>query len=430
MDRRCLEEDRLLEIIFVDVGQGDGCLVITPEDKPVVIDAGKGRNMSAYLDWRFAGFKQPFEFEAAVISHSDNDHYGGFDRLFDRPNVAFKAVYTNGLMERASAKSSEVLGVPVTHNGIKYITDLVPDLPALKAFLSVPANFHRKQYPQMLKQALDAGKFAEFKMLSVADKYVPGFGPGQGPVLMEVVGPVIEDVGGTPGLRWFGRPAETKNGHSVALRLRYKNVTIFAGGDLNIRSESLLLAHHAGIASIPKTEVERAAFAQMARQKLRSDFAKACHHGSADVSPAFLTAVDPAGTVISSGDEEGYSHPRADALGMIGKVSSCERPAIFCTEIARSTVDRDKDPKELNKLIDELVNNSSVRPLTAAEKTTLGELRKTLGSAVAKYGAINLRTDGDKVVLAYQIEKPRLPQNEWDVYCYEKHPTTGRLELV
>ena len=41
-----IRKDRLLEVIFVDIGQGDGCLVVTPGDKHILIDAGQGDNFS------------------------------------------------------------------------------------------------------------------------------------------------------------------------------------------------------------------------------------------------------------------------------------------------------------------------------------------------------------------------------------------------
>ena len=51
------QPNRLLEIVFVDIGQGDGALVVTPDDKRYVIDAGQGDNMFRFLRWRF-GFKE------------------------------------------------------------------------------------------------------------------------------------------------------------------------------------------------------------------------------------------------------------------------------------------------------------------------------------------------------------------------------------
>ena len=66
-----IQEERLLEIIFVDIGQGDGCLLITPQDKHMIIDAGEGDNMARFLNWRYGGFEKPWEFECAVLSHPD-----------------------------------------------------------------------------------------------------------------------------------------------------------------------------------------------------------------------------------------------------------------------------------------------------------------------------------------------------------------------
>ena len=71
---------RPLEIIFLDVGQGDGAVLITPErnkgEAVIVIDAGISGNMHAFLSKRFRSYKKAFRFHAAVITHPDIDHYG------------------------------------------------------------------------------------------------------------------------------------------------------------------------------------------------------------------------------------------------------------------------------------------------------------------------------------------------------------------
>jgi beta-lactamase superfamily II metal-dependent hydrolase len=427
-----LQDEQLLELIFVDIGQGDGCLMITPDDKMLVIDAGAGDNMLRFLRWRFRGFKKRFEFEAAILSHSDLDHYGGFGGLFDEPNVFFRNVYTNGFMERATASENDLLGERVTHNGEKFITDLVTDLPSLDAFFSKPAQFKGKKYPTMLKKARDAGRFGNFKMLSVEDGFVPGFTPGSNEVELEILGPVLEDVGGKKGLRWFKEPGPTKNGHSVVLRARYHDITIFAGGDLNVASENLLLKHHAGAATLPKTEAERRALVDAARPRLTAHFAKACHHGSGDVSHAFLLAINPLGTIISSGDEEAFSHPRADTLGTIGKASRGERPGIFCTELARSAPERIKHPMLLQKELDDLVASLKKKLTPAAEKkvnASIATLKKNLERSVATYGAINLRTDGTRAVVAQKIERPTKKNSQWDIYMFDR-AAGGELTFV
>jgi len=44
-----LQAERVLEVVFVDVGQGDGCLLVTPDDQHIVIDAGVDDHMYRYL---------------------------------------------------------------------------------------------------------------------------------------------------------------------------------------------------------------------------------------------------------------------------------------------------------------------------------------------------------------------------------------------
>jgi beta-lactamase superfamily II metal-dependent hydrolase len=38
--KKDLQENRLLELDFVDIGQGDSCLVSTPEERRFLVDAG------------------------------------------------------------------------------------------------------------------------------------------------------------------------------------------------------------------------------------------------------------------------------------------------------------------------------------------------------------------------------------------------------
>jgi hypothetical protein len=67
------------------------------------------------------------------------------------------------------------------------------------------------------------------------------------------------------------------------------------------------------------------------------DIAKSCHHGSSDFTVEFMSLVSPWASVISSGDNESFSHPRADAIGCAGKYARGARPLVFSTELARST---------------------------------------------------------------------------------------------
>ena len=110
MRKQDIQDERLLEINFVDIGQGDGCFIVTPDDKFMLLDAGEGDNMIRFLRWRFNLKKHPDQvvnMQTAVISHSDADHYKGFKALFDDPQFNFETVYYNGIIERAG---DEALG--------------------------------------------------------------------------------------------------------------------------------------------------------------------------------------------------------------------------------------------------------------------------------------------------------------------------------
>jgi hypothetical protein len=81
-----LTAEALLEVYIVDVGQGDGVLVRTPDFRHIVMDAGlprsnqlTGKNAADFFDWKFFfDYGDPtMKIDALVASHSDMDHYGG-----------------------------------------------------------------------------------------------------------------------------------------------------------------------------------------------------------------------------------------------------------------------------------------------------------------------------------------------------------------
>ena len=428
------QKDRLLEVIFVDIGQGDGSLVVTPDDKHILIDAGEGDNFVRFLRWRYPKFEKAREFEAIVISHPDQDHYAGFGDLFtdNSVNVKIGTIYHNGIIERVGSKS-ESLGPREKDGKVTYMTDVVTDKARLEELLADEAVWAKKKYPTMLRRALDSGRVKDVRMLSVEDKHLPGYGPNK-KVTIEVLGPVIErDQNSNPRLRWFEGLSETgptKNGHSVVLRLRYGNLKMLLGGDLNIPSEKLLLEHHTGLNLPPTTAEERRLVVEAARKVFQVDVAKSCHHGSADFSDLFLEAVNPIATIISSGDAESHAHPRSDTLGTIGRFSRGARPLIFSTELARSANEAIKSPSEVRKQFSKAQQKIENAKTAAGKKKALEAFNKLLQSiqrSIGTYGAVNLRTDGKSVVIAYKIETPSRKDKMWDIYMLE--PEGGVLRF-
>ena len=73
-----------LRIYFIDVGQGDSCLIITPRNKKILIDGGEGDSnvlLSYLLDRRIKTI------DYIVISHFDSDHCNGLIEIIQKLNV-------------------------------------------------------------------------------------------------------------------------------------------------------------------------------------------------------------------------------------------------------------------------------------------------------------------------------------------------------
>lgn len=411
-----VQPNRLLEVNFVDIGQGDGCFIVTPDDKFLLIDAGEGDNMFRFLRWRFGLKKDPkrkIEFDAAIMSHPDSDHYNGFEPLFDSRHFTFRTLYHNGIVER---KGDDADGLGDLDASGKYLLSLYPDRASLEAHVNNTDVVGRGALARVMRKALDCA--ADVQMLSVADQWVPGYGE-TAPVSLQVLAPVPETVDGKTAYRLFGNKGQkkgpTKNGHSVVLKLKMGAVTMILGGDLNVPAEEYLLAHYAG-------DPEAADFPEKARRVFEADIAKACHHGSADLSLDYLKAVNPIATIISSGDDEPHCHPRPDALGAFGRYGRGERPLIFSTELARSAPEQIKDPGAIRARVAELLALLSAAEDDDKRIKLAADIEKAvdLDRSVAVYGMINVRTDGQKVTIAQKLERPRSFTGErWDIHRLE-----------
>jgi hypothetical protein len=298
------------------------------------------------------------------------------------------------------------------------LMELVHTRADLDAFLAKAAVWKGKKYPKLLEKGITKGVISDVRSLAATDKFLPGYGPTD-PITIEVLGPVHEPAGAGTGLRWLGDVGKTKNGHSVVLRLTYGGVRILVGGDLNISSEELLLGYHTKLPVPAKSAAEHDALVTAARGLFQVDIAKACHHGSSDVSLDYLSALNPVATVVSSGDNEPHAHPRADTLGAIGANSRGPRPLIFSTELSRSSTESIKHPYVLRARLRELPGLSAAATdpkikakLDAEFQTLTGQLDRS----VSVFGAINVRTDGKRAVVAYRIEAPSTPSRKWDIY--------------
>jgi hypothetical protein len=348
-------ENRVLAVNFVDVQQGDGAVIESPDGKVVLVDGGDTQMFARYLAARFRGttLAEPRPIDCILVTHGDADHFQGLVEIFKseankeprkRLFIAPRRVYHNGLVKRPSTDANgkdvpdlELLGPTKVAGKETLLTGLVDDL------LAVPDTEMNQPFRQW-KSALAAWNARapiEFRRVAFGDDGAFDFFAADG-LEIRVLGPLLTEKGGVVGLKFLGAPpkgprvghesvslaeagftgfsaSHTINGHSVVIRLRYGAVSYLFSGDLNDEASRVLARKH-----------------QEGAINLRSEVFKVPHHGSADYSGAFLQMVSPIVSVVSSGDESAkkeYIHPRATLMGALGRHSRVEEPLVFVTEL-------------------------------------------------------------------------------------------------
>jgi hypothetical protein len=417
LPRAALADTGVLELYVIDVGQGDGVLVRTPDDRWHLIDAGIAnedqmtkKGAANFIRWKFIEDLQAPSVALAtvLVTHSDYDHYGGLVDVLSGQlrdgrtfGISVDDFYHSGIGRFAAApklgreEPGRVAPLPISGVGPGRDGRFITELLSGKTSFRTPA---RPFEPTFATYARLVAKVAKrVRRLSHRDRFLPGYAPGESDVTIAVLGPILEELeSGRRGLRALGGESITRNGHSIVLRLDYGNARILLTGDLNSKSQQLLLSYQA--------ETEFAV-----------DVAKACHHGSEDVDVSFLRAMAARATVISSGDNEDYSHPRPVVMGASARYGREARsssgeilpPLVYSTELARSVklafVDAVSVLVQAPPPTQVVPANVSVR-LTQARPPNRS-LDRTPVAADLVYGLVNVRTDGHHVLCATLEEK-------------------------
>ena len=413
------KDSRVLRVDFVDVQQGDGAVVETPDGKVVLVDGGDNQLFARYLASRFRGTRddRPREIDCILVTHGDADHFLGLveihrseaearlpakKRLFVHP----ARVYHNGLVKRPRKghKEAELLGRtrtvkdPATGKDVTLLTGLEEDL------LAVPDSEMNEPFLAW-KQTLQAWRkrgAIRFRRLARGDDAAFDFLSSEG-VTVEVLGPIPTQVGAVEGLRFLGNPppgprvgheslelgskgfggksaSHTINGQSIVFRLRYGGFHFLFAGDLNDEAErTLTSAHNRGELS------------------LQAEVLKVPHHGSADFSGAFLQAVAPVVSIVSSGDESArkeYIHPRATLMGALGRYGRLEEPLVLVTELAAFfSIEGFVDPRFHELTAAGRKAAKLERVLDPARRGRFFALSRTA------FGLVMVRTDGQRLLV-------------------------------
>ncbi len=427
VDKDGLQGEALLEYYFCDVGQGDGVIIVTPDRKHLLIDGGyprakqnTGKSVADFVDWKFYKDYRLDEItlDAVMCSHNDQDHYGGLADILDTEqtdqldctSVTIDTFYHAGLSWWKTATKSRTLGRTAKAEGKSHYVDLLTSRTAAERSLRADADpllqgEWGKFIKKMTKAKTRSGGKTSFQRLSQHQGDMDEFNAPD--LSFHVLGPIEASTPKGPGLRKFtGKPGQATNGHSVLLRIDYKNTRVLLTGDLNKQSQRLLLEAYDG----QETE-------------FLADVTKACHHGSDDVSFEFLSAINPSATIISSGDAEKHDHPKPSIVGASGitgkltiKDDEIVTPLVYSTELARSVSLGDPTKLEIPKesggtqtvagarFDASRVHYKETKPGDLNPRKRSRSLANTYVVAGQVYGLVNVRTDGHKILCATMNE--------------------------
>jgi glyoxylase-like metal-dependent hydrolase (beta-lactamase superfamily II) len=366
-----LDGEPRLECYFLDVGQGDATLIVTPGRKKILIDGGKtvrgagviGEAEQALIwKYRLDEAESPLVVDLVVLSHADEDHIGGLVNLVMNKRIEVRRVIHSGIATFNAGSADDELGERDTVDGTEYLVTRHSSLGELDG-----ADLDDGFKPWVAALELEGVAYEAVEAGSTVDI-------GDPDILIEVLGPVVEHPDGyeSGALRWLGDRAHTINGHSVVLRITYGDVRILLAGDINTEGARLLLAD------------------PVLRAGLDAHVLKAPHHGSHEYAPGFLAAVNPQITSISSVEIPDHAAPRANFLGAAGKYSRGDTPLLYST--ALSAVFGKAELRAHQDAVD------AVPKSTPANNSVKRELFHKLLP-----GIINIRTDGNEIYAATRV---------------------------
>ena len=76
-------QNDVLKVNFVDVQQGDGTVIESPDGKVILVDGGDNQLFARYLAGRFRGTTaaNPKDIECILVTHGDADHFAGLPEI-------------------------------------------------------------------------------------------------------------------------------------------------------------------------------------------------------------------------------------------------------------------------------------------------------------------------------------------------------------
>ena len=255
---------KLMEIHFVDVGQGDAIYIEFPDGKDMLIDAGDrdSDNTEALINYIDNYGSASDGIDYVMLTHVDADHVGGMDNILAEYDV--KNIY----MPNIGTKEADPERGYWTTQTYK--------------------QFYDATYNEGANIKYNEGDFTisgnEWKI----DVYAPK---------ATEYDSFDKDCDGS----------KEKNDMSPVMIIEYAGVRTLLSGDLNSKAESNIFEWS-----------EEDFIARTGMSKIDCSVIKAGHHGSRDsTSSALLEFSDPEHVIICCGEDNSYGHPHQEVLDRI-----------------------------------------------------------------------------------------------------------------
>lgn len=275
----------MLDVHFIDVGQGDAVYVLFPDGKDMLIDAGDRDSeitdgLLSYLNG-LSTLSDGLDY--LMLTHTDSDHVGGMDEVLEEYDV--RRVY----MPNVGAKESD------PERG--YITTTTAYVPFYNA---VQAEGAQVVYNEGTLEIV--GENYRVDIYCPSAEYYDNIKPSSS--------------------------AENKNNMSPVVIIEYEGVRTLLSGDLNMDTGS---TQHAWS--------ERHFIEQKGGTSFDCDVIKAGHHGSyGSTGEALLNYVKPEYVVVSVGEGNSYDHPHDDFINRVLAYDSSMSDKIYRTDEKGSIV--------------------------------------------------------------------------------------------
>lgn len=274
----CFKSENLC-IYFIDVGQGDATLIKLPDNKYVLIDCG---NIDENSKRKFRNFLEDNVFkdnekviDYFILTHSDNDHCGSGEYVFN--NFQVKNFYRPN----------------------QYLSETFDGVDDLK---------HRKDYNnENLVNCKDNIAYAKTIVASTKEENLS--------IIYNKAGLEIKNIFFNYELEFLSplnKFYEDSNDYSPIIKLTHKGKKIIFTGDASNKVESEILIQN---------------------KDLKVDVLKTGHHGSKNSSSdRFLFATLPKYVIISCGKNNAYGHPSSQLISRLKIICDLKEDDIYRTD--------------------------------------------------------------------------------------------------